>query len=108
MKARIALPDLFAGMNKTEKAWAIILEAHKRNGDIILWKFEAVTFKLAADTRYTPDFMVIDKYGAIRFDEVKGFWRDDAKVKIKVAANQFPFTFQSVMLDKGSWEIKEF
>lgn len=25
--------------------------------------------------------------------EVKGFWTDDAKVKIKVAAEQYPFRF---------------
>src|SRR6476620_9050841 len=98
IQAIAKLPDLYEGMNKTEKAWAILLEAEKRNGIIYAWYFEKATLKLADDTRYTPDFMVITKAGYVRFDEVKGFWRDDAKVKIKVAAQQLPFAFQSVQL----------
>jgi hypothetical protein len=112
MKAKTALPDLFEGMNKTEKAWAIQQEAYRRSGEIFSWAFGKVTLKLADDTRYTPDFMVIESDGSIRFDEVKGFWRDDAKVKIKVAAEQFPFRFRSVQLSKelgkDFWRIREF
>jgi hypothetical protein len=112
VRALAKLPDLFEGMNKTEKAWAIRLEAERRSGQIHSWDYEKVTFKLADDTRYTPDFMVVGNDASIRFDEIKGFWRDDAKVKIKVAAEQFPFAFQSVQLVKDSmkdsWHIKEF
>jgi hypothetical protein len=88
--------DLFEDMNKTEKARAIELEALKRNGEIVAWHYEKITLKLADDTRYTPDFFVVLNDGAVHLEEVKGHWRDDAKVKIKVAAAQFPyFTFIS-------------
>jgi hypothetical protein len=57
--ARTFVPDLFAGMNKTEKKRAVELEAARRDGLILSWAYEKVTLKLADDTRYTPDFLVI-------------------------------------------------
>ena len=95
-------------MNGTETKMAILLEEQKRNGTILDYKFEAVTLKLADDTRYTPDFMVTKPDFEIQFIEVKGFWRDDAKVKIKVASAMFPFVFVACRLnpkkDGGGWE----
>lgn len=94
-KPAVARPaDLFAGMNDTEKEWATILEAEKRDGTIEDWRFESFTLTLAPDCRYTPDFWVLRGNGEMEFHETKGFWRDDAKVKIRVAARMFPwFTF---------------
>jgi hypothetical protein len=44
--------------------------------------------------------------------EVKGFWTDDARVKIKVAADLYPFRFIAAQaLPKkqgGGWKIEEF
>ncbi|MFX6258524.1 DUF1064 domain-containing protein, partial [Acinetobacter baumannii] len=44
--------------------------------------------------------------------EVKGFWTDDARVKIKVAAEQYPLTFLAVKAkakkDGGGWAIETF
>lgn len=108
MIAKGTLPDLFAGMNKTEKRRAIELEALKRDGAIHSWAYEKVTLKLADDTRYTPDFFVVELDGSIRFEEIKGFWRDDAKVKIKVAAQQFPFRFVSLVASRDGWERTDF
>lgn len=108
MKAVAKLPDVFAGMNKTEKQRAQELEALKRTGVIAAWRYEKVTLKLADDTRYTPDFWIVASDGQVRFEETKGFWRDDAKVKIKVAAEQFPeFTFRSLIWNRQSqsWDI---
>jgi len=82
-------------MNKTEERY----DAHlwKIRGHLTVWHaFEAITFKLAHDTRYTPDFIVQRTSGIIECHEVKGFWRDDARVKIKVAASLFPFKFLAV------------
>ena len=45
-------------MNKTEEAYAKTLQVRKLAGEIVDWQFEAQTFKLAADCRYTPDFAV--------------------------------------------------
>ncbi len=106
--ARTFLPDLYASMNKTEKRRAVELEAMKRAGKIAAWHYEKVTFKLADDTRYTPDFMVIGADGTVRFEEIKGYWRDDAKVKIKVAAAQFPFIFASLVATKTGWTLTDF
>lgn len=111
--AKLAAPDMFAQMNGTEKRRAIELEAERRNGLIVLWKYEAVTLKLADDTRYTPDFFVLLHDGTVRMEETKGFLRDDALVKIKVAAALFPF-FRFVMYtvrpkkEGGGWVIRDF
>jgi hypothetical protein len=100
--------DLFEGMNKTEKHRAIQLEALKRDGQIREWWYEQITLKLGDDCRYTPDFAIVDAEGLLRFEEVKGFWRDDAKVKIRVAAKQFPSKFTALQLVKGEWKREEF
>ena len=96
------------GMNGTEQKYAELLEHMKLAGDILDYKFEAVKFRLAKATYYTPDFMVIFP-NHIEFHEVKGFWRDDARVKIKVASGMFPeFGFMAVQLKKKQWEYEEF
>lgn len=108
MSCKAPLPDLYEGMNKTEKARAIELEAMKRTGKIAGWWFEKVTLKLADDTRYTPDFMIQENDGSIRFEETKGFWREDAKVKTKVAASLFPFPIRSLSKTSTGWAITDF
>lgn len=44
--------------------------------------------------------------------EVKGFWRDDARAKIKIAADLYPFRFIAVMKrrkkDGGGWSEEVF
>lgn len=57
---------------------------------------QCLTFKLADDCRFTPDFVAIDKSG-IRAIDVKARWKgykgphveDDALVKIKVCARLY-------------------
>ena len=99
-------------MNGTERKMAEHLEGMKHRGEIIDYRFESVTLKLAKDTRYTPDFMVMMPDGEIQFWEVKGFWHDDARVKIKVAAALFPFLFVGCRLTPkkrgGGWEFEVF
>jgi hypothetical protein len=89
MKARV-----FVGrgpeMNGTEKAFADSLSKQTLAGEIVRWTFESVTLKLGDNCRYTPDFYVLMSDGSVTFYEVKGFWRDDARVKIKAAASKFP------------------
>jgi hypothetical protein len=82
-------------MNKTEARYADHLELMLKSGEILWYKFEAMTFKLADMCRYTPDFAVLFVDGTFELHEVKGgYIRDDAKVKIKVAAETFPFNFK--------------
>ena len=96
-------------MNKTEARYAEHLERLKLAGEILWYQYEAVTLKLADDTRYTPDFMVLLANGELEAHEVKGFWRDDARVKIKVAARLFPFRFIAVSMPKGGiWVTESF
>lgn len=83
-------------MNQTEAKYAAHLLSLKDAGLVYDFAFEGVTFVLANRTRYTPDFLVITQDGSVEFHEVKGYWRDDAKVKIKIAARMFPwFTFRA-------------
>jgi hypothetical protein len=112
-KKLYALGRLKSGeMNKSEAAYAQHLEQLKSAGEILWYKFEAVTLKLAKDTRYTPDFVVMSKNCGLELHEVKGFWQDDAKAKIKVAASLFPFRFIAVFIrtkkEGGGWRTEEF
>lgn len=94
MKAIAKPVDLYQGMNGTEKEYAIMLEAQRRGGNILSWRFEPITLTLGVGSGYTPDFMVVHLSGLIQFCETKGFWREAARVRIKVAATLFPeFTF---------------
>ena len=109
MTEAVARRDKATRMNKTEAQYAEVLEIRLRAGEIYSWRYEPITLRLADDTRYTPDFMVIGALGQIAFHEVKGFWRDDALVKIKVAAELFPeFKFFALRLEKGQWVSREF
>ncbi|AJG19055.1 hypothetical protein [Cupriavidus basilensis] len=92
-----ALGRLKSGeMNKTEKAYADFLEARRVAGTVAWFKFEGVKLRLADNTFYSPDFAVMLASGAMEMHEVKGHWQDDARVKIKVAAELYPFRFIAV------------
>jgi len=94
-------------MNHTEAAYALILEARKRTGEVQEYHFDALTLKLAHDTRYTPDFLVVLSDGTCELHEVKGFMRDDAHVKTKVAARLFPFVIRVVRKSKAGFSFEE-
>lgn len=95
-------------MNNTEAAYASDLELLKRNGDVLWYRFEGLKFRLADNTFYTPDFAVMVKDGSLEAHEVKGFWTDDARVKIKVAAEMYPIRFVAIKRVRGAWEVEEF
>lgn len=50
--------------------------------------------------------------GEMELHEVKGFWTDDARVKTKVAADQYPFRIIGVTVKPkkagGGWNIEVF
>lgn len=97
-------------MNRTEERYAKYLSALKATGDILEYWFEGVKLRLADSTFYTPDFLVQIPSGELECHEVKGFWEDDARVKIKVAAALYPFRFVGITA-KGSvdgWAFEEF
>lgn len=109
-KANLAPRD--RGMNKAELAYSQQLDALG-----LTWRYEPLKLRLADLTYYSPDFMVIGKEGLIQFHEVKAQWKgaktfhseDDAKVKIKVAAEQFPwFFFRIVWKSPEGWQHKNY
>ena len=99
-------------MNKTEEAYAAHLGLRLRAGEIAWFRFEGIKVRLADSTFYTPDFAVMRTDGAMELHEVKGHWQDDARVKIKVAAEQYPFRFLAVKArakrDGGGFSEEEF
>lgn len=93
-KKILALGRMKAGtQNKLESAYADYLEGRKQAGEILWYKFEGIKLRLADNCFFNPDFAVMLKSGEIQFHEVKGYMRDDAAVKIKVAADEYPFQF---------------
>jgi hypothetical protein len=108
--------------NKTEAAYEAHLNLRKIIGEVAWFEFEGMTFRLADNTRYTPDFNVMLTNGMLECHEVKGttkrekangeiaydpFFLDDAKVKIKVAAAQYPIVFKIVHKVQGNWTERE-
>lgn len=98
-------------MNDIEAEYATMLDNSVMDGEILGWRFEPMAFKLADKTTYTPDFLVVhyDKFqivevkargklkivtSAVTGKARKKQWtskRDDAIVKVKVAASMFPW-----------------
>lgn len=99
-------------MNKTEAAYERDLRDALSLGDIQWYRFEGLKLRLADKTFYTPDFAVMAADGVMECHEVKGFWQDDARAKIKIAADQYPFRFKAVQaLAKkhgGGWKEEMF
>lgn len=99
-------------MNKTEAAYEQVIRDAINLGDVLWYRFEGLKLRLADNTFYTPDFAVMLSNGQMECHEVKGFWQDDARVKIKVAAEQYPFRFIAVKpLSKkagGGWAREVF
>jgi hypothetical protein len=104
-----ALGRLKSGqMNRTEAAYAAHLEHLKQRGDVLWYRFEGMKFRLADKTFLTPDFAVMKRDGQIALHDVKGgYIFEDAKVKMKVAAEQYPFEFVIVKKDRGGiWSMQ--
>lgn len=95
-------------MNKLEASYAVYLNQQKSAGLVLEYWFEGITFRLATDTRYTPDFLVQMPDLTLECHETKGFMRDDAAVKLKVAAAMFPFRFRLCRRSKAGWIIKDY
>lgn len=99
-------------MNKTEATYAGELEMRLRAGEVAWYKFEGIKLRLADNTFFTPDFIVMGAGGQIECHEVKGYWLDDARVKIKIAAEMYPFVFLALRPRPkkagGGWDVETF
>jgi hypothetical protein len=96
------------GMNKLEANYSRYLDAQKQVGRIIWWGFEKIRLRLAEGAWFKADFFVVKADGAMEVHEVKGFWREAARLRIKVAADNFPFKFIAVTHEKGRWCYESF
>lgn len=96
-------------MNKAEEEFYNILVMRQKAGEVIHFGFETVKLKLAPKTFLTLDFFVQYVSGEMGFEEVKGgHWEDDARVKIKVAAQLYPMFHFSVYRKKPKREGGKF
>jgi hypothetical protein len=105
------------GMNGTEGAYKLALAVQKSKGEIEHYEYEPLTLKLADGVRYTPDFMVI-RDGIIELHEVKAgridksgnvkaITEDASRIKLKIAAEYYPFRFMLAVLSKQGWKVEE-
>lgn len=129
-RRKINQPNRSGKMNGTEALYASHLATLKLVGSIKDYYFQPINIRLAKNTFYQPDFMVVSESGEMEFHEVKAGMRnkqkpkrnpelapafvpiveDDALVKIKVAAETLPLRFLMVWQDKktGHWMGKEY
>lgn len=110
-------------MNRTEQEFSLMLEAKKRRGEILEWRFEGISLAWGCDPVtgkpmwFTPDFFVVvfqevemvptghNPAVEIRFIEVKGnLIRDRDLVRYKGARSDWPmFRFELHQRTKEGW-----
>jgi len=93
---------------KLEYAYAEILDKMRLAGEIVNWYYEPFNIRLADNTFWKPDFLLVfpDRF---EFHETKGWWRRDARAKIKIAAKIYPyFKFVGVQLENKQWKFEKF
>lgn len=107
-----------SGMNSTEKGYADHLDELKAAGEIVWWRFEPFTLRVTAAAeeggkqaiRMTPDFAVMMADGTLVCDEVKGYAGETGMLRLKAAAEAFPFVFRLVTKrrkkDGGGYQVE--
>jgi hypothetical protein len=93
--------------SKWEEAYAVALEAQLRAGSILWYAYEAIKLNIAQGAHYTPDFLVMAKDGALEIHEVKGHWREAAKVRWKLVKEKFPFVFKLIKKRGSAFQVEE-
>jgi hypothetical protein len=80
------------GMNGIERSfWRGVLEPARARGDLVACWREPLKFRLGGRCWFCPDFAAVEPDGRLVLIELKGGWfRDDARVKTKVAASLYP------------------
>jgi hypothetical protein len=96
------------GMTKLERSFRDTLQDAFMKALVREWRREPITLRLAGRTRYTPDFLVVMPDSDLVFVEIKGFMRDDAAVKLKVAAEMYPYFGWLLVTRAGrhGWEVR--
>lgn len=109
--------------NKLEAAYEAHLEMLHRAGEIDGYKFEGIKLRLADNTFFTPDFLVFASDGVVELHDTKGTttkkradgskdkapWiEEDAKIKLKVVAELFPFRVFAIFKTAEGWQKQGF
>lgn len=98
-------------MNTLEADYAAQLELEKRAGAITEYWFEPFNLRLAKDTFYRADFLVMLADGTLEIRETKGFMREDALIKLKIVAEKYPFrvlvVYRRLKKEGGGWRYEE-
>ncbi len=95
------------GMNKTERAF---YQEVKASPHVVKILREPFKLRLAGRTWYTPDFLVYPLDEPPTFVEIKGYMRDDAAVKLKVAAEMYAAEWRWLLVRRAGqngWEVRE-
>lgn len=100
-------------MNKTEARYASYLEQLRHLGTVVDWLYEPVSIKLAINTHYKPDFIVILADGSMEVIDVKGSNKniqDDSLAKIKIVADLWWFAVVKIVMPSknGGWSCRVF
>lgn len=103
-------------MNKTEKAYSEFLDAEVIAGRVAWYQFDGIKLRLSDNSFLTVDFAVLYEDGGIlEFHDTKGsphIVSEDAKVKMRWAAEKYPFRFKLVFPRKksegGGWRYEEY
>jgi hypothetical protein len=90
-----------SGMNATERSYADHLDGLRAAGEILWWRFEPWTLRVTENAaegdkravRLTPDFGVMLPDGTLQCHEVKGYAGETGMLRLKAAAEVFPFEF---------------
>ena len=115
-KGKIEKP-LNEKLNKTEARYANHLERLKLAGEILWWRSHAFGLYFEDGTRYTPDFVTMDKAGSITLIDVKAYRENQKKVHIteasmirmkRTAHEYYFFTMKAVWEKDGVWEEMTF
>jgi hypothetical protein len=85
--------------NNWEREFGEELRKRQLIGDIVWVQYEGMRFRLAGGAFYKPDFVSLSRTGEMTAWEVKGRWREAARVRIKVAADIHPILFIAVTKD---------
>jgi len=111
-KVRMASLKLapFKGRSKLEEEFRLSLYVDLQRGNIVWFDYEAMRLRIGKDAYYKPDFVTLSWGGSMTFYEVKGHWREAARVRIRAAAERYRmFSFFAVSKPKGEgWKYEAF
>lgn len=100
------LPKRKGQMNRWEQMYSDRLEMMKMAGKVQAYGYEAMRFKLADNTTYTPDFFVCTDE-EMQCHEIKGQRHAAGMAKFKIAAAMFSM-FRWIMLEyskRDGWKV---